>query len=36
MEALQAFLAENDEFVQDKEMEKFYLTFNPGGYLLKR
>lgn len=36
MEALKAFLEENDEFVQDSEMEKFYLTFNPGGYLRKR
>lgn len=37
MEALEAFLEENDEFLQDREMgEKFYLTFNPGGYLLKR
>jgi cephalosporin hydroxylase len=36
MEALEAFLKENDEFEQDREMEKFYLTFNPGGYLLKR
>ena len=36
MEALQDFLAENDEFEQDKGMEKFYLTFNPDGYLKKR
>jgi len=36
MEALVAFLKENDEFEQDEKMEKFYLSFNPGGYLLKR
>ena len=36
MEALNEFLSENDELVQDKEMEKFYLTFNPGGYLIKQ
>ncbi|MGA7306710.1 MAG: CmcI family methyltransferase [Rhodothermales bacterium] len=37
MEALEAFLEENDEFFQDRETgEKFYLTFNPGGYLVKR
>jgi cephalosporin hydroxylase len=36
MEALNEFLAENDEFDQDKGMEKFYMTFNPNGYLKKR
>jgi cephalosporin hydroxylase len=36
MEALEAFLEENDEFIQDQEMEKFYLTFNPRGYLRKK
>ena len=36
MEALEEFLKENDEFEQDKGMEKFYLTFNPNGYLLKK
>ncbi len=36
MEALKDFLAENDEFEQDRGMEKFYLTFNPEGYLKKR
>ena len=32
-EAVRAFLAENDGFAIDREREKFYLTFNPGGYL---
>lgn len=36
MEAVEDFLAENDQFESDKEMEKFYLTFNPRGYLRKR
>lgn len=33
MEALDAFLAENKGFVIDKEREKFYVSFNPRGYL---
>lgn len=32
-EAIADFLHENDEFVVDREREKFKLTFNPGGYL---
>ena len=36
MEAVEAFLAENDEFEVDEGMQKFYLTFNPNGYLKKR
>lgn len=32
-EAVEAFLRETDAFVRDKEREKFFLTFNPGGYL---
>ena len=32
-EALEAFLAHSDEFVVDREREKFLLTFNPSGYL---
>jgi cephalosporin hydroxylase len=32
-EAIRDFLAENDRFEVDREREKFYLTFNPGGYL---
>lgn len=33
MEAVNDFLAENKNFVIDREQEKFYLTFNPRGYL---
>jgi cephalosporin hydroxylase len=33
MEAIRAFLAENDSFAVDPSREKFYLTFNPGGFL---
>lgn len=36
MEALEAFLQENDDFEIDKSREKFYLTFNPKGYLKKK
>jgi cephalosporin hydroxylase len=36
MEALEDFLAENDQFEIDEGMQKFYLTFNPKGYLKKR
>ena len=32
-DAVRAFLAETDAFAVDRECEKFYLTFNPGGYL---
>ena len=32
-EAVRAFLAETDGFEIDREREKFYLTFNPSGYL---
>jgi cephalosporin hydroxylase len=35
MEAVEAFLSQNDTFVVDKEREKFYMTFNPKGYLKK-
>lgn len=35
MEALQEFLKENNDFMIDKSKEKFYLTFNPSGYLKK-
>ena len=35
MEALKEFLKENKNFIIDKEKEKFYLTFNPKGYLKK-
>jgi cephalosporin hydroxylase len=32
-EALEAFLARTEEFVIDREREKFLITFNPSGYL---
>ena len=35
MEAAEEFLSENKDFVADKSREKFYLTFNPDGYLKK-
>jgi cephalosporin hydroxylase len=33
LEAVEAFLAQSDEFVIDSEREKFLITFNPSGYL---
>lgn len=33
MEAIVEFMKNNNEFVIDKSKEKFYLTFNPSGYL---
>jgi cephalosporin hydroxylase len=35
MEAVLDFLAENDSFAIDVAREKFFLTFNPSGYLKK-
>jgi cephalosporin hydroxylase len=35
-EAVTRFLAETDEFEIDRSREKFFLTFNPSGYLRKR
>jgi len=35
MEAVEQFLRETDDFVADREREKFFLTFNPKGYLRK-
>ena len=32
-EAVETFLAQTDEFVIDREREKFLITFNPSGYL---
>ena len=32
-EAVQQFLDGNQDFVVDRSREKFYLTFNPGGFL---
>jgi cephalosporin hydroxylase len=36
MEALDAFLAETSDFSIDPRGEKFFLTFNPRGYLKRR
>lgn len=36
MEAVKEFMAGNTDFVIDKRREKFFLTFNPDGYLRKR
>jgi cephalosporin hydroxylase len=36
MEALGEFLPRHPEFEVDAECEKFMLTFNPRGYLLRR
>jgi cephalosporin hydroxylase len=33
MEAVQEFMKENKDFIVDKDKEKFYLTFNPNGFL---
>jgi len=33
MEAVDEFLAENRTFAIDESKEKFFLTFNPRGYL---
>jgi cephalosporin hydroxylase len=34
-EAVEEFLYANPNFTRDESREKFYLTFNPGGYLRK-
>ena len=36
MEAVEAFLAETDEFEVDRRREKLYLTFNRKGYLRRK
>ncbi len=36
MEAVDAYLKENDLFEIDSSREKFYMTFNPRGYLKRR
>lgn len=36
MEAVDAFLAETDDFEVDAAREKFFLTFNPRGFLRKK
>ena len=33
MEAVERFLSEDKDFILDKGKEKFFLTFNPNGYL---
>ena len=35
MEAVIEFLRENNNFTIDIDREKFYMTFNPNGYLMK-
>jgi cephalosporin hydroxylase len=35
MEAVEKFLQETKEFSADREREKFFITFNPKGYLKK-
>lgn len=35
MEAVDEFLKENKDFAIDRNKEKFYMTFNPCGYLKK-
>jgi cephalosporin hydroxylase len=35
MEALEEFMKENKDFEVDRRREKFFLTFNPRGYLRK-
>jgi cephalosporin hydroxylase len=35
-EAVEAFLAETDDFEVDTYMEKFLFTWHPGGYLRRR
>jgi cephalosporin hydroxylase len=32
-EAVERFIAENDEFIVDRSREKLFMTFNPGGFL---
>ncbi|RFC62168.1 cephalosporin hydroxylase [Fulvimarina endophytica] len=36
MEALEAFLAETEDFVSDPACERFLMTLNPKGYLKRR
>ena len=35
-EAIEDFLSRGDAFVVDTSKERFLLTFNPGGYLVRR
>ena len=34
--AVRRFLTENSEFYVDEQCEKFFMTFNPGGFLRRR
>lgn len=34
-EAIESFIAENDDFIIDREKESFLITWNPKGFLLK-
>jgi len=34
-EAINIFLSQHNEFVSDKECEKYFMSFNPRGYLKK-
>ena len=34
-EAMAEFVPRNPQFVRDHRQDKFFLTFNPGGYLLR-
>lgn len=36
MGAIRTFLRENDSFQIDRTREKYYLTFNPSGFLVRR
>jgi cephalosporin hydroxylase len=36
LEAIKDFLAEDDRFEIDRSWEKFFVTFNPSGYLRRR
>ena len=36
MEAVDEFLRESPDFAIDPEREKFFLTFNPRGFLRRR
>ena len=35
MRAVEQFLAEDDRFTVDRSREKFFMTWNPSGYLLR-
>ncbi len=35
LDAIEDFLKEDDNFIIDNDKEKYYMTFNPSGYLKK-